>query len=107
VEPPVSTAWIVILGLCLATVVIKAVGPLLIGARRPPERAVGVIALTAPALLAALVVYESVGVQGEGVRLDARLVGVAAALAAAALRASIVVIIAVAAGSTALTRLLF
>ena len=102
-----STAWIVIGALCLATAIIKAAGPLLVGARRPPERALGVIALTAPALLAALVVYESVGVRGKGVHLDARLVGVAAAAIAAYLRAPVVVLIAVAAGATALTRLVF
>ena len=101
-----STAWIVILVLAAATAVIKAVGPLLIGARRPPDRALGVIALTAPALLAALVVYESVGVQGKGVQVDARLVGVAAAIAALAWRAPITVVIAVAAGATALARLI-
>ena len=51
-----NTTVLLIGGCALVTAVIKAVGPVALGGRELPERFTGVIALMAPALLAALVV---------------------------------------------------
>ena len=51
-----NTTMLLIGGCALVTAVIKAVGPVALGGRELPERFTGVIALMAPALLAALVV---------------------------------------------------
>ena len=47
--------WLVIALCALVTAAIKAIGPVALGGRELPEWASGVIALMAPALLAALV----------------------------------------------------
>ena len=51
-----NTTVLLIGGCALITAAIKAVGPVALGGRELPERLIGVIALMAPALLAALVV---------------------------------------------------
>jgi uncharacterized membrane protein len=98
-----TTLWIVIVIVTLVTVAIKAAGPLLVGGRELPPRAVAVIALLAPALLAALVVTQTFGEDGHLV-LDERAIGLAVAGLALALRAPVLVAVALAAVSTALTR---
>jgi len=98
-----TTLWITIVAVALANAAIKAAGPVLVGGRELPPRAVAVIALLAPALLAALVVTETFGEDGHLV-LDERAVGVAAAAAALALRAPMLLAIALAAATTALVR---
>lgn len=98
-----TTLWIVIVIVTLANVAIKAAGPLLVGGRELPPRAVAVIALLAPALLAALVVTQTFGEDGHLV-LDERAIGVGVAGLALALRAPVLVAVALAAVSTALTR---
>ncbi len=95
-----SRVWVTILGLAAATVAIKASGPLLVGGRSLPPLALRVIALMAPALLAALVVTQTFARDGE-LTLDARAAGLAAAAAAVALRASLLVTMAAAALTTA------
>ena len=95
-----SGVWVTILGLAAATVAIKASGPLLVGGRSLPPLALRVIALMAPALLAALVVTQTFARDGE-LTLDARAAGLAAAAAAVALRASLLVTMAAAALTTA------
>ena len=56
---------------------------MLLGGRELPARAQGVIALVAPALLAALIVIETVGApEGGALELDARVLGVGAAAVA-------------------------
>ena len=50
-----SDAWLVVLAVGLGTFVIKASGPVLLGGRPLPDRVQAVVALLAPALLAALV----------------------------------------------------
>jgi branched-subunit amino acid transport protein len=51
-----SSTVLLIGGSAVVTALIKAVGPVALGGRELPERFTGVIALMAPALLAALVV---------------------------------------------------
>lgn len=102
-----STVWVVIIGLTVGTVAIKSAGPLAVGGRELPDRARDVIALVAPALVTALVVYETVNAPGgAGLVLDARLVGLGVAVLAVWARLPMIVVIVLAAASTALTRLL-
>jgi Branched-chain amino acid transport protein (AzlD) len=102
----VTAVWITIGALCAGTVVVKAAGPLAVGGRRLSGRTGAVIALVAPALLAALVVYETFAAEaGSGVALDARLAGLAGAAAGLALRLPILAVVALAALVTALVRL--
>jgi branched-subunit amino acid transport protein len=96
----VSPVWITIVGLTIGTGAIKAAGPLLVGGRTLPPLAMRVIALLAPALLAALVMTETFAREGE-LTLDARAAGLAAAAVAVALRASLIVTMVAAALTTA------
>ena len=73
-----SDAWITIVLLALGTAAIKAAGPLAVGGRDLGPRVVSIIELLAPALLAGLVVVETVG-GDRAYDIDPRLAGVAAA----------------------------
>lgn len=97
------TLWITMVAVALASAAIKAAGPVLVGGRELPPRAVAVIALLAPALLSALVITETFG-EDQHLVLDERAVGVAAAAIALALRAPVLLAIVLAAVSTALVR---
>jgi branched chain amino acid efflux pump len=99
-----SAAWITIAVLCAGTVAIKSVGPIALGGTPPSERVSAVIRLVAPALLAALIVYEALSRDGHGVEFDARLVGLAVAGAGLLARLPLLVIVALAAVATALAR---
>ena len=90
----------------LTTAAIKAAGPLALGGRELPRAAIDVIALLAPALLAALVLTETFSTVEGDLTLDARAVGLAAAAGAVALRAPLLVTILVAAAATAGARAL-
>ena len=75
-----SDVWITIAVLSVGTIALKATGPVVLGGREPGERTFAVISLFAPALLAALVVYETLGTgEQTGMEIDARLVGLATA----------------------------
>jgi len=100
----VSTVWLVVLFVGVATVALKATGPVLLGDWTLPEPVARVVALLAPVLLAALVVTQTVGGDNEVV-LDARLAGVGAGAAAIAARAPLPAVVVVAAAATALVRL--
>ena len=103
-----SAVWLVVIGLCVGTLAIKAAGPLAVGGRELPERARAVISLVAPALVAALVVYETFTPEdGVGVVVDARLVGLGAAALALWARLPMLAVVVVAATATALTRWLW
>jgi len=104
VEAILSTVWLVVLVVGIATVVFKATGPVLLGGRDLPEPLAGVVALLAPVLLAALVVTQTVGGDNELV-LDARLAGVGAGAVAIAARAPLPAVVIAAATATALVRL--
>lgn len=73
-----ATIWWTIAGCTVVTAVIKAAGPVALGGRTMPPRLVGVIALLAPALLAALVMTSTFAV-GDHWHVGANTVGVGAA----------------------------
>ena len=98
------TAWLVIAVVGAVTIVFKASGPVLLGRRRLPPRVASVVEVLAPAMLAALVVTQTVGGDRELV-FDERLAGVAAGAVAVWLRAPLIVVMVVAAATAALIRL--
>jgi hypothetical protein len=100
----VADVWITIAALAVITAAIKSTGPLAIGGRAPGERTFAVISLFAPALLAALIVYETLSSGHEGITVDARVAGVLAAAAALLAKAPMLLVILTAAGTTALVR---
>ena len=99
-----STAWLVVLVVGAATVLLKAAGPVFLGGRALPPRAVALVEVLAPAMLAALVVTQTVGGDEELV-LDERVAGLAVAAAAILLRAPLLAVMTLAAASAALLRL--
>jgi branched-subunit amino acid transport protein len=99
-----SAAWVVVLLVGAFTIAFKAAGPVLLAGRQLPARLTSAFELLAPSLLAALVVTQSLGGKN-GIVLDARLVGLGAAVVAIRLRAPLIVVVVVAALATALTRL--
>ena len=96
--------WLVVAVVGLATIVFKASGPVLLGGRALPQRVADVVDVLAPAMLAALVVTQTVGGDRELV-FDERLLGVAAGGIAVWLRAPLLVVMVVAAATAALVRL--
>jgi branched-subunit amino acid transport protein len=98
-------SWLVIGVVGAVTMVFKASGPVLLGRRRLPERVSGLVDVLAPAMLAALVVTQTVGGDREIV-LDERLLGVAGGAVAVILRAPLLVVMTAAAATAALVRLL-
>ncbi|MGF1473197.1 MAG: AzlD domain-containing protein [Rubrobacteraceae bacterium] len=98
-----SALWISIVVVALASAAIKATGPVLVGGRELPGWTSSLIALLAPALLAALVVTQTFSEDGNLV-LDARAAGVAVAAVALALRAPVLLVVALAVVATATVR---
>jgi branched-subunit amino acid transport protein len=102
----VTEVWITIAVLAVATAAIRASGPVLLGGRELPARAQGVIVLVAPALLAALIVTETLGAPAGGeLQIDARIAGVAVAALALRAGAKTLTVVVLAALATALLRL--
>jgi branched-subunit amino acid transport protein len=101
----VSDAWIVVVLVGAATLVLKAAGPVFLGRRQLPPRLEPVVALIAPVMLVALVATQTVG-GDEEIVLDARVPGVAAAAVAIWRGASVVPAMVIAAVVTALLRVL-
>jgi branched-subunit amino acid transport protein len=101
----VTSIWVMVAALALATAALKVAGPLTIGGRRLPASVLNVVELLASALLAALVVAETFG-EGRSLVLDARVVGAAFAAVAVWRRAPMIVVVVGAAAVTALARLL-
>jgi len=99
-----SESWAVVLAVGLGTIAIKAAGPVLLGGRPLPGRVQSVVALLAPALLAALVATAAVST-GQQLVLDARVLGVLAAALTIALRAPVLLVVIVAAATAAVARL--
>ena len=98
-----TKTWTVVVLVGLATIAIKALGPVLLGGRPLPRRAAGAVALLAPSLLAALVAINTFGA-GQRLTIDARVLGVAAAAVAIRLHAPVLLVVVVAAVVTAVVR---
>jgi len=96
--------WGIVAAIGLGTMAIKAAGPVLLGNRPLPVRVKSIVALLAPALLAALVATATLG-EGQSLVIDARLLGVGAAVVALALRTPMLAVVLVAALAAALARL--
>jgi len=100
-----TTVWIAVVAVGLATVALKGAGTVVYADRPLPWRMAALMPLLAPALLAALVVGQTAA-DGRALVVDARLAGVAAAAVALAARAPLLVVLAVAAGVAAGARAL-
>jgi branched-subunit amino acid transport protein len=98
-----TALWIVIVAVALVSAAIRAFGPILVGGRKLPPSANAVIALLAPALLAALVITQTFGQDGRLV-LDEKAIGVAVAAVALALRAPVLLAVGLSVVVTALAR---
>jgi branched-subunit amino acid transport protein len=99
-----ATVWITVGGLTVATALIKAFGPVIFGARDLHPLLARIIPLLAPALLAALVVTQTVGGHGRSLTIDARVAGLVIAAMGLAMKAPLVVVVLSAAVATALVR---
>lgn len=100
-----SEAWVVVLAVGAGTVLFKAAGPVLLRRRELPPRALGLVEVLAPAMLAGLVVTQAVGGDRELAVDGPRLAGIALAGVAVWLRAPLIVVMALAAATAALLRL--
>jgi branched-subunit amino acid transport protein len=101
-----TEVWLTIGVLAVATAAIRASGPVVLGGKDLPLPFQRVVALIAPALLAALVVVETFGApEGGSYEIDARILGVGAAAIALGLRMSTLPVVLLAAVVTALARL--
>ena len=98
-------SWLVIAVVGAVTIAFKASGPVLLGKRELPARVASVVEVLAPAMLAALVVTQTVGGDRELV-IDERLAGVVAGGIAVWLKAPLLVVMLVAAVTAAVIRLL-
>jgi branched-subunit amino acid transport protein len=101
-----SAAWVTVVALTVATVAIKAAGPALVGGRELPVPVMRVIALFAPALLAALIVVETFSAGGKSLTVDARAAGLAVAALVLTTTDSLVGAVVASAAATALLRLI-
>ena len=87
-----ADGWVLVIWLVVTTAAIRASGPIALGGRELPDRAMNIVTLLAPALLAALVTTETFrGDEGSSLTLDERALGLAAAGAALALRGGIII----------------
>jgi len=97
------TGWMLAAGVAVIAALTKAAGPVLFGGRQPPRQVSGVLELSAPSLLAALVLTQ-VFTAGPQLVLDARAVGLSAAALALLARVPPLGVVLVAAAATALAR---
>jgi branched-subunit amino acid transport protein len=86
----VSEVWLAVIVVGVVSIAIKAVGPVLLHDRRLPRRLEDVVALLAPAVLAALVVTQAFASDRDLV-VDERAAGLAAAGAVVAVRGHMLV----------------
>jgi len=100
----VNDAWIVVAAVGVATVVLKAAGPVFLGRRPLPRRIQSAVDLLAPVMLTALVVTQTLA-NGAEISVDARVPGVAAAGIAIWRGAPLVGAMVIAGAVTALLRL--
>ncbi len=100
-----ATIWWTIAGCTVVTAIIKGVGPVAFGGREMPPRVVGIVALMAPALLAALVVTSTFAT-GDRWHVGAHTVGVAVGGVILVRKGPLVVAVAAAVAVTAALRAL-
>ena len=100
-----STTLTLVLACAVITAGIKATGPVALGGRDLPLWFSGIVAMMAPALFAALVVTQALA-DGRHWAIGADTVGVALSGIAAWRGASVIVVVAIAAVTTALLRAL-
>lgn len=100
-----SAAWTAVLVVGLATVALKAAGPVLAGGRELPQGSARVVNLLAPALLAALVATQAFA-SDESLVIDERGAGLVVAGVAILLRAPLLVVVVAAAATAATLRLI-
>lgn len=98
-----AAVWTIVAVVGAGTMAMKGAGPVLLGGRTLPPRVMAVVSLLAPAVLAALIVTNTVGGDHRYV-LDARLAGVAAAAIALRFHAPLLVVVILAAAVTAAIR---
>ncbi len=98
-----SDTWLAVIIVGAAAMLIKASGPVLVGGRQLPQRAMQLVGALAPTLLAAFVVTGTFSSQRNLV-LDERALGLAAAALCVMIRAPLVVAVVAAAAVTALAR---
>ena len=99
-----ATVWLTVAGLIITTVAIKAIGPVVFGGRELPALLARIIPRLPPALLAALVLTETLGGPHRSVVIDARAGGLIVAALALAIRLPLIVVVILAAATTALLR---
>ncbi len=100
-----SESWAIVVAVGLGTIAIKAAGPVLLGGRALPDRVGAVVALLAPALLAALVATAAFASDRE-LTIDPRAAGLGVAAIAIAMRAPVLLVVVLAAATAAIVRLL-
>ncbi|MBA2545921.1 MAG: AzlD domain-containing protein [Solirubrobacterales bacterium] len=99
--------WTLFALMFVTTALIRASGPVVLGGRELPPRVTAVVALLAPALLAALVMSQTFRGDGTQLIVDERALGVAGAGIVMLTRGSIITALAAAMIVTAGTRALF
>ena len=100
-----STPWVIVIVMAVATTIIKSAGPLLLGGREVHPRLERLIELTVPVMLAAVIVHQTFTANGE-YAFDARAVGLLTAGAAMLAKLPLLLVLFLAAGSTAAVRAL-
>ena len=95
-----ATTWTLIVACAVVTAAIKGVGPVALGGRELPPWFSAIVAMMAPALFAALVVTQALA-DGRDWAVGADTAGVALASLAAWRGASVIVVVAIAAVTTA------
>ena len=100
-----TTLWLAIVAAAVVNMAIKAAGPALVGGRRLPSWAPGVIALLAPALLAALIVVDVFGPGWSTLNVPV-VGGLAATAVAKLLRVPMLPAVVIGVAATALLRML-
>jgi branched-subunit amino acid transport protein len=98
-----TEVWLLVAATGVATIALRAIGPAMLGGRELPPRFAGVVALLAPALLAALIATQTFG-EGQKLVVDARAAGLAAAALALLARAPVLLVVVIAAVVTAAVR---
>lgn len=101
-----TTLWLTLAVVAVASAGLKAAGPALLGGRELPSRVRAVVGLFGPALLVSLIVVQTFSA-GQQLVLDARALGVAIAAAALAMRLPPLAAVAAAVAATALARALW